>query len=490
MLAGCSSSLLAEAGRNATPPKQLRELLQRALVDNPPHVLHDGGVIREGYDAQLDEIRGIRATADTWRLEFEAQERQRSGISSLKVKSNNVIGFFIEVPTSQGSKVPTHYVRRQSTANAERFTTPELKQHEDAVITAVDRQIKREQELFTALRNEVARSVEDLRRVAGAVALLDCGAALAVVAENHAWSIPEIVEEPILEIERGRHPIIASLLEGAFIPNSVSFMAGGPTCFVVTGPNMGGKSTYLRQTALIALLAQMGCPVPADKAVVGIIDRVFARLGATDDLHEGESTFMVEMREASHILAHASSRSLVLIDELGRGTATSDGLSLAQAILEKLAFETRSRTLFATHYHEITALEEGHREIANLSVGSVEQDDAVIFTHEIQRGPAPRSYGLEVAKLSGLPAEVIARAYEVLGSLPQGERPQTVVKKQVQQPELFAPRAPATDTVALKLKERIEKIDVDSLSARDALSLVYELKELGSVSRSSAVLKR
>jgi DNA mismatch repair protein MutS len=253
---------------------------------------------------------------------------------------------------------------------------------------------------------------------------------------------------------------------------------------------MGGKSTYLRQTALIALLAQMGCPVPADKAVVGIIDRVFARLGATDDLHEGESTFMVEMREASHILAHASSRSLVLIDELGRGTATSDGLSLAQAILEKLAFETRSRTLFATHYHEITALEEGHREIANLSVGSVEQDDAVIFTHEIQRGPAPRSYGLEVAKLSGLPAEVIARAYEVLGSLPQGERPQTVVKKQVQQPELFAPRAPATDTVALKLKERIEKIDVDSLSARDALSLVYELKELGSVSRSSAVLKR
>lgn len=489
LLSGAQSRLLSGCVSALTPPSGMGELLQRALVDSPPHVLNDGGVIRDGFDAQLDEIRGIRATADAWREQFESQERQASGISSLKVKSNNVIGFFIEVPTSQGSKVPSHYIRRQSTANAERFTTPELKKHEDAVITAVDRQVKREQELFVALRSEVAKSVETLRRVAGGLALADTLAALALVAEGNAWVAPEIVEEPVLEIVRGRHPIVSALLEGAFIPNSVSFAEDGPTCFLVTGPNMGGKSTYLRQTAIIALLAQMGSYVPAERAKVGIIDRVFARLGAADDLHEGESTFMVEMREASHILAHATRRSLVLIDELGRGTATSDGLSLAQAILERLALEVRCRTLFATHYHELTALASSSREIANLSVGSVERDDTVIFTHEIQEGPAPRSYGLEVAKLSGLPAEVIARAFEVLASLPGAGTRQTAVRKPVQQPDLFAARPSPADAQALKLKERIESINVDDLSAREALTLLYELKELGAKARAPAPVR-
>ena len=481
LLAGCVSAL--------TPPPGVCELLQRALVDSPPHVLHDGGVIREGYDVQLDEIRGIRATADAWREQFEAQERQGSGISSLKVKSNNVIGFFIEVPTSQGSKVPANYIRRQSTANAERFTTPELKKHEDAVITAVDRQIKREQELFVALRAEIAKSVEVLRHVARGIAVADTIAALAVVAEGNAWVEPEVTEDPVLEIERGRHPIVAALLEGAFIPNSVAFLGDGPTCFLVTGPNMGGKSTYLRQTALIALLAQIGSFVPAERAKVGIIDRVFARLGAADDLHEGESTFMVEMREAAHILSHATRRSLVLIDELGRGTATSDGLSLAQAILERLALEVKCRTLFATHYHELTGLAGSCKEIENLSVGSVEREDTVIFTHEIQAGPAPRSYGLEVAKLSGLPAEVIARAFEVLASLPGAGTKQTVIKKPVQQPDLFAPRPSPADAVALKLKERIESLNLEDLSAREALSLLYELKELGAAARVPAPVR-
>jgi DNA mismatch repair protein MutS len=331
--------------------------------------------------------------------------------------------------------------------------------------------------------------VEVLRHVARGIAVADTIAALAVVAEGNAWVEPEVTEDPVLEIERGRHPIVAALLEGAFIPNSVAFLGDGPTCFLVTGPNMGGKSTYLRQTALIALLAQIGSFVPAERAKVGIIDRVFARLGAADDLHEGESTFMVEMREAAHILSHATRRSLVLIDELGRGTATSDGLSLAQAILERLALEVKCRTLFATHYHELTGLAGSCKEIENLSVGSVEREDTVIFTHEIQAGPAPRSYGLEVAKLSGLPAEVIARAFEVLASLPGAGTKQTVIKKPVQQPDLFAPRPSPADAVALKLKERIESLNLEDLSAREALSLLYELKELGAAARVPAPVR-
>lgn len=479
LLEGSSSEMLRQAAAAIEAPGEVSDLLCAALVDAPPHVLHEGGVIRDGFDAALDEIRAIRATADTWRASFEAQERQSTGISSLKVKSNNVIGFFIEVPTSQATKVPGQYARRQSTANAERYTTPELKKHEDAVISAVDRQIRREQELFGRVRSDVARSVDELRRIAGGLAFLDAMSSLALVAESNAWVEPEIVEEPLLEVQRGRHPIVSALLEGSFIPNSLHFCAGGPTCFVVTGPNMGGKSTYLRQAALIAILAQMGSQVPADRARVGIVDRIFARLGAADDLHEGESTFMVEMREAAHILAHATSRSLVLIDELGRGTATSDGLSLAQAILEELAGAIGCRTLFATHYHEITALVGVLPQVANLSVGSVERDGDVIFTHEIQEGAAPRSYGLEVAKLSGLPQRVIRRAFEVLAALPaQGARRAESCTPPVRQPELFAVRAAEADPVSKLLRDNVEGLEVDGLSPREALQVLYELKAL------------
>jgi len=323
-----------------------------ALVDSPPHTTQDGGLIREGFDAELDEIKRLRGDADAWRAAFEAAEKQATGVSSLKVRSNGVIGFFVEVPTSQGSKMPAHYQRRQSTANAERFVTPELRQHEEAVVTAVDRQVRREQTLFGDLRARTLRHVEDLRRMSAALARLDALVALAYAAMNHQWVCPSVVEDPVLEIQQGRHPIIENLLGGSFIPNSASFGVPEPTCFVVTGPNMGGKSTYLRQTAIITILAQMGSHVPAAAATIGVVDRIFARLGSADDLHEGESTFMVEMREAAHILASATSRSLVLIDELGRGTATTDGQSLAQAILERLAFEVGCRTLFATHYHD------------------------------------------------------------------------------------------------------------------------------------------
>lgn len=477
LLAHCSSSILQKAVDDLQSPIELRKTLSAALVDSPPHVVNDGGIIRDGFDTELEEIRKLRANADEWRATFESRERQATGISSLKVRSNNVIGYFMEVSSAHSSKVPEHYQRRQSTANAERFTTPELKKHEDAVITAVDRQIRREQVLFTALREQVLAHVETIRTIARGLATLDALAALARAADTHQWVKPTLVEDTSLSIERGRHPIIEQILGGSFIPNSVDFGATAPTCFIVTGPNMGGKSTYLRQIALITILAQIGSYVPASSATIGLVDRIFARLGAADDLHEGESTFMVEMREAAHILAHATERSLVLIDELGRGTATTDGQSLAQAILERLALDIGCRTLFATHYHEITSLESRSPRIQNLSVGSVEEEDRVVFTHAIQEGPAPRSYGLEVAKLSGLPPAVLDRAAEVLTGLVEGrekgEQPNTA-----RQPSLFSPPMPTKrDTALEKLRESLLKIDPDGLTAREALTMLYTLKE-------------
>ena len=480
-VAHCQSADVKEAVDNLIVPSELRILLRDALVDTPPYVANDGGIFRVGYDHELDEIRDLRSNADEWRTKFEAAEKISTGINSLKVKSNNVIGFFIEVPTAHGSKVPEHYQRRQSTASAERFTTPELKKYEDQVVTAVDRQVRRELKLFTELRDKVAAYVDNLRSVAGALSSLDALGALARVADTNQWTAPEVNNTGVLAIDNGRHPIIERMLGGSFIPNSVAFGAENPRCFIITGPNMGGKSTYLRQIALITVLAQMGSYVPADSAAIGIVDRIFARLGASDDLHEGESTFMVEMREAAHILSHATDRSLVLIDELGRGTATTDGQSLAQSILERLAFELGCRTLFATHYHEITALERSSKRIGNLSVGSVEEEDRVVFTHAIQVGPAPRSYGLEVAKLSGLPGAVLSRAAELLIQIPARasgrDDTQSAQRSLFENQTLLSP-VPKRDPEDLRLREYVKGLDPDSMSPRIALEALYTLKAM------------
>lgn len=480
ILAHCKAEPIRRAVDSLHIPQDFRSRLQKALVEQPPAGLNEGGIFQQGYDSELDELLQLRNDGDAWRAAFESNERKSTGIGSLKVKSNNVIGFFIEVPTAHSAKVPEHYQRRQSTANAERFTTAELKQYEDRIITAVDRQVRREQCLFTELRTIVGEHVAALRRIAGSLAELDALAALARAAERNQWTAPVVNDSGVLTIEQGRHPIIEDLLGSGFIPNSVHFTDTSHRCFIVTGPNMGGKSTYLRQIALIVVLAQIGSYVPAAKAVVGIVDRIFARLGAADNLHEGESTFMVEMREAAHILAHVTSRSLVVIDELGRGTATSDGQSLAQAILERLAFEVGSRTLFATHYHELTGLDRMSSRIKNLSVGSVEEEDRIVFTHAIQDGPAPRSYGLEVAKLSGLPTSVLSRAAEIL--LKQPSRAQAAGGITGPQQVLFE-QEPYRQKVALdvrgeKLKAAIDKIDPDALSPREALSVLYDLTKI------------
>jgi DNA mismatch repair protein MutS len=467
VLAQCEAPLLRDVQEALEPPQGALSLLREALVESPPHQSNEGGIFRVGYNARLDHIRSLRSDAEAWRQRFELRERSAAGIASLKVKSNNVIGFFIEVPSAHGEKVPAHYQRRQSTANAERFITSELKEHEEAVVTALDEQNRLELELFGALRGKMQQYVDSLRVIAAALAQLDVLSTLAQVAERCAWTEPTLLDSHELEITRGRHPIVAQLLQGAFIPNSLSF------------PNMGGKSTYLRQTALIVVLAQIGSFVPADSARIGLVDRIFARLGAADDLHEGESTFMVEMREAAQILAHASGGSLVLIDELGRGTATSDGLSLAQAIVERLINVIGCRTLFATHYHELTTLAASPvAKVQNLSVGSVEEQDRVVFTHEILEGPAPRSYGLEVAKLSGLPPEVIERAFQLLAiGSPRSE--QGVAAEPSKQLALFHPQQPTRDLRAAALMlSSLEDLDVDALTPREALSTLYDLKAL------------
>jgi len=478
VLAQCKSPLLQDSREALRPPEGALSPLRDALVENPPHHSNEGGIFRTGYDTLLDEIRSLRSDAEAWRQSFEMRERGAAGITSLKVKSNNVIGFFIEVPTAHGEKVPPHYQRRQSTANAERFITSELKEHEEAVVTALDKQNRRELELFAALRREMQQHVDSLRVMAAAIAQLDVLSTLAQVAERCAWTEPTLVESRELQITKGRHPIVAELLQGAFIPNSLSFPEDGPTCFIVTGPNMGGKSTYLRQTALIVVLAQIGSFVPAESARIGLVDRIFARLGAADDLHEGESTFMVEMREAAQILAHASGGSLVLIDELGRGTATSDGLSLAQAIVERLITVIGCRTLFATHYHELTTLAASPAvKVQNLSVGSIEEEDRVVFTHEILEGPAPRSYGLEVAKLSGLPPEVIERAFQLLSTdSPRSEQIGTLEPSK--QLALFNTYQPKRDPRAERVLSTLAGLDVDALTPREALSTLYDLAAL------------
>jgi DNA mismatch repair protein MutS len=473
------SELLTVLSNGIVAPPEILNHLASALVDSPPPTLQDGGVIRSGFDRELDEIRAIRSTADEWRAAFEASQRAATGVTSLKVKSNNVIGFFIEVPTAHSPKMPPHFQRRQSTANADRFTTPELREHEQSVITAVDRQVRRENLLFVELRKGLQRHNDLLRGIARALAELDALVALAVTASRSGLVRPTVVEEPVLKIEHGWHPVIATLLEGRFVPNSVRFDTEGPSSFLVTGPNMGGKSTYLRQTALIVILAQMGSFVPAKIATVGVSDKVFARLGASDDLHEGESTFMVEMREAAHILSAASRRSLVLIDELGRGTATSDGLSLAQAILEEICSRIKCRTLFATHYHELTVLEEKGLPIGNLSVGSIEEDTRVIFTHEIQSGPAPRSYGLEVAKLSGLPSNVLERAEDLLEAAQVGaEGGRESFASSSDQLIPARPRIPKIDPAIVAIVSTIKNLDPNALTPRDALSALFELSEL------------
>ena len=461
----------------------VRGTIERAIVPEPPLTFSDGGVIQPGVDAALDELRDLSRNSKQYIAQIEQRERQRSGVSSLKVKFNSVFGYYFEVSKANVDLVPADFERKQTLVNAERFTTPELKEYELKVLDAQEKIVEIERRLFAELRTEVAKHARRIRQTALALAEVDVLAAFAHIAANRAYCRPQF--EPgsgVLEIIEGRHPVVEMQeLSGTsgvrFVPNDVYLDGTTHAIIILTGPNMGGKSTYLRQTALITILAQMGSFVPAKSARLSLIDRIFTRIGASDNLARGRSTFMVEMTETAAILNTATKDSLVLLDEIGRGTATYDGLAIAWATIEYLHARTRAKTLFATHYHELTELGERLSGVKNYQVTVKESPTGITFLRKVEPGPADKSYGIEVAKLAGLPHEVIARAREVLAEHESAEHRLSAGLTQDLpdadsnvQLTMFTP-------VSQKVAERLREADVDNLTPLEALTLLHELKK-------------
>lgn len=469
------------------PPPQLLDTLNRALSDTPPVLLRDGGVIADGFNADLDELRHIQTGSGQFLIQLETREREATGIPTLKVEFNRVHGFYIEVSTAQASKVPARYMRRQTMKNAERYITDELKAFEEKALSAKDRALNLEKALYDELNQWLVQFTLGLQNLAREVSELDALCSLAIVASESAWVCPQIVPQPIVNIQGGRHPVLEVQVE-QFTPNDTSLYPGKHMA-LITGPNMGGKSTYMRQTALIVLLAHIGSYVPAESAQIGILDRIFTRIGASDDLAGGRSTFMVEMTEAATIVRQATTRSLVVMDEIGRGTSTFDGLSLAWEIARRLATGNKCLTLFATHYFEITELGRELDSVFNLHLSATEHAGKLFFLHRVEAGPASQSYGLQVAKLAGLPSQLIKNAQKRLEQLE--------AEKSTKGPQAGLFDTPATSNSTSNfstgsttlsgsdnaqsiqmLIETLEEVDCDELSPRQALELVFKLKNL------------
>jgi DNA mismatch repair protein MutS len=472
------SPALVEIGKDVLA--DVLEDLAATLVDEPPAQVRDGGIIRDGADPALDEQRRLRDGGRGALAAIEARERERCGIPNLKVQHNRVFGYFLEVPRAHLQKVPANWVRKQTVAGAERYVTEELAGHESKVLAASERALERELELFQAVRARVGAAGDRLVALGERLASIDVLAGLAEIAERHDYVRPEIVEEPVLDVEGARHPVVERMLDaGRFVPNDLSLRAHGggevPRMLLITGPNMGGKSTVIREAALVAVLAHMGSFVPARRATVGLVDRVFTRVGAADDLGRGESTFMVEMRETAQILEHATPQSLVLLDEIGRGTATYDGLALAWSIVEFLHDQVGCRTLFATHYHELTGLEGTLAGLRNVHVTVDEDRGRIVFLHQLAQGAALRSYGIAVGRLAGLPARVLRRATRILERLEAD--PRAGARSQL---DLFAPTqgsastttTPQDASVVQEIADELATIDPDALSPRQAHALV------------------
>ena len=458
--------------------RELSEALLQACVDDPPGHMREGGLIRDGHDAELDEYRQLQRDSNSWLAGYQRELTERTGIGSLKVGYNKVFGFYIEVTHAHVGKVPDAFSRKQTLKNAERYITPELKEYENKVLSAEAKAVAREQRLFEGLCGEIANRLMELHEFGSVVAELDVLGCFARRAVRHRYVRPVLVDDPVLMIRDGRHPVLDELLADQFVPNDVALgdEAEGWTLGLITGPNMSGKSTYIRQTALLAMLAHTGSFIPATSATIGMTDRIFTRIGASDELHTGQSTFMVEMTETANICHHATGASLVILDEIGRGTSTYDGLSLAWAITEHLAGRG-CRTLFATHYHELTELGDRYDNIANLNVTVREWADQVVFLHRIARGGTDRSYGIHVAKIAGLPDAVVARARALITQLeththglrnngtgeaaPAADRPQL---------SLF------TEYVEHPTMRKLRDVDINVLSPMDAFELLRQLK--------------
>ena len=469
-LVNCKSMLLETLGANLQAPADVMEILT-AIKPEPASVLREGGVIADGYDAELDELRAMQTNHGDFLLQFEAAEKARTGLQNLKVEYNSVHGFYIEISRAQAENAPAEYRRRQTLKNAERFITPELKAFEDKVLSANERALAREKMLYAQILYDLEPFINALQTNSGAVAALDALCCFAERAQALNYVQPQFVSEPGITIEAGRHPVVESITQ-PFVANDVA-LNPYRQLLLITGPNMGGKSTFMRQTALIVLLAHCGCFVPATSVKIGEIDRIFTRIGASDDLAGGRSTFMVEMTETANILHNATEKSLVLLDEIGRGTSTFDGLSLAWAVAKQLLEKNKALTLFATHYFELTRIVDDFKQAANVHLDAVEHGNGIVFLHKVEAGAAHMSYGIQVAQLAGIPKSVVNEAKRKLKQLENNQ-----ITQNTNQPDMFATNVEAAPAAVHPVIAELETIQADDLTPKQALDLLYQLKDL------------
>ena len=475
LLEDFDTELLKEIQVDMDSLEELYQLIDASIMEEPPISVREGGLIKDGYNENVDKYRHAKTEGKTWLAELEAKEREKTGIKNLKIKFNKVFGYYLEVTNSYKDLVPDYFTRKQTLANAERYITPELKELEDMILGAEDKLINLEYDLFCEVRNRIAAEVVRIQKTAKAVAKLDAFVSLAVVADQNNYCRPKINENGVIDIKDGRHPVVEKMMNNdMFIANDTYLDNGNNRISIITGPNMAGKSTYMRQTAIIVLMAQIGSFVPASSAKIGIVDRIFTRVGASDDLASGQSTFMVEMNEVANILRNATSNSLLVLDEIGRGTSTFDGLSIAWAVVEHISNPKLlgAKTLFATHYHELTELEGKLHNVNNYCIAVKEKGDDIVFLRKIVRGGADKSYGIQVAKLAGVPDSVIERAKQIVEELSANDI--TAVTKNL-----------SVETGTKKKKEKLDEVDLAQMSLFDTVKDDDILEELKSVDLSN-----
>ena len=475
LLEDFDTELLKEIQTDMDSLEELYQLIDASIMEEPPISVREGGLIKDGYNENVDKYRHAKTEGKTWLAELEAKEREKTGIKNLKIKFNKVFGYYLEVTNSYKDLVPDYFTRKQTLANAERYITPELKELEDMILGAEDKLINLEYDLFCEVRNRIAAEVVRIQKTAKAVAKLDAFVSLAVVADQNNYCRPKINENGVIDIKDGRHPVVEKMMNNdMFIANDTYLDNGNNRISIITGPNMAGKSTYMRQTAIIVLMAQIGSFVPASSAKIGIVDRIFTRVGASDDLASGQSTFMVEMNEVANILRNATSNSLLVLDEIGRGTSTFDGLSIAWAVVEHISNPKLlgAKTLFATHYHELTELEGKLHNVNNYCIAVKEKGDDIVFLRKIVRGGADKSYGIQVAKLAGVPDSVIERAKQIVEELSANDI--TAVTKNL-----------SVETGTKKKKEKLDEVDLAQMSLFDTVKDDDILEELKNVDLSN-----
>ena len=478
LLSGFHSSLISELDANIDAMKDLYNLIDSAIMEEPPISSRDGDIIKTGYNEEVDRLRSAKIDGKEWLANLEASEREKTGIKNLKIKFNKVFGFYLEVTNSYKDLVPDYYVRKQTLANAERYYTPELKELEDSILGAEDRLNTIEHEFFKSVRDTIAGEVDRIQISAKAIAVLDAIISLAIVAEKNHYVRPTINNRGVIDIKEGRHPVVEQMINAdQFISNDCYLDLDSNTIAIITGPNMAGKSTYMRQVALIVLLAQIGSFVPASYAEIGVVDRIFTRVGASDDLSTGQSTFMVEMNEVANILHNATSKSLLILDEIGRGTSTYDGLSIAWAVVEHVAYNIGAKTLFATHYHELTELEGQLKGVHNYCIAVQELGENIIFLRKIIPGGADQSYGIQVARLAGLPEEVLSRARTIVNSLNENDInavSEKIAMRQEMEEKLQAFNGISVSDADMSIIEDLKKLDITKITPLEAMNLLFE----------------